>query len=124
MKALLGSQDAWDVVEKGFEEPSEDAHLSPTQRDFFQKTRKKDQQALMLIHQCLDEAMFEKVANAATSKQAWEILQTSYQGVVRLKKVRLQTLRGEFKVLRTKESKSMTDYFSREIGRASCRERV
>jgi len=79
MKSLLGSQGVWKIVQKGYEEPQIEGSLSQKDMENFLKTRKKGQQALTLIHQYLDDDMFEKVAYATTLEGAWEILEKSFQ---------------------------------------------
>ncbi|XP_055824268.1 uncharacterized protein LOC129892723 [Solanum dulcamara] len=104
MKALLGDYDVWEIMESGIKKEKDAA-----------TTKKKDQKALTLIHQSLDEKISEKVANAINSKQAWDIFQTSFKGLDKVKKVRFQTLRGEFELLLMKESESVSDYISRVL---------
>ncbi|KAL4377039.1 hypothetical protein GQ457_02G041930 [Hibiscus cannabinus] len=79
-----------EITHKGYESPQDETLLSQQERDTLTKTKKNDQQALSLVHQCMDDSMFVKVANANTAKEAWEILQNSLQGVDKVKKVRLQ----------------------------------
>ncbi|KAL0356234.1 UNVERIFIED_CONTAM: hypothetical protein Sradi_4070300 [Sesamum radiatum] len=83
------------------------------EKDTLSKTKKKDQQSLTLIHQCLDDTMFVKVASTTTSKESWEILAKSLQGVDKVNKVRLQPLRGEFEALRMNEFEAISDCCSR-----------
>jgi len=42
MKALLGSQDAWEVVEEGFEEPTDTTNYTAAQTKMLKETRSKD----------------------------------------------------------------------------------
>ncbi|XP_070032779.1 uncharacterized protein [Nicotiana tomentosiformis] len=86
MKAILGSQDVWKIVDRGYTKPDNEEALPQNKKDVLAKSRKKDQQALTLIHQCLDDVIFEKVADATTSNEAWEILQNSFQVVDKVRK--------------------------------------
>ena len=80
MKAILGANDVWDIMEKGLVVPENEETLNQTQRDQLQNQRKKDQKAIMIIHQCLDDSMLQKVASATTSKKFWDVLKDSFSG--------------------------------------------
>jgi murein L,D-transpeptidase YcbB/YkuD len=85
------------------------------QREVIQKARRKDQLALTIIHQCLDDATFEIVANATTTKQAWEVLLESNQGADNVRKVHLQNLHYDFEKLNMLESENISEYFARVL---------
>ncbi|XP_070667764.1 uncharacterized protein [Malus domestica] len=115
MKAFLGAHNVWEVVEKGYIEPENEATMSQPQNESLKDSRKRDKKALYLIYQALDDNGFEKVSSATSAKQAWEKLQTSYKGVEQVKKVHLQGLRSEFESLQMKGCESISDYFSRVL---------
>jgi hypothetical protein len=79
MKALLGSQDAWEVVEEGFEEPTNTTGYTTAQNKALKEARLKDKAALYMLFRAVDESGFEKIAGATTSKEAWDILEKSVQ---------------------------------------------
>jgi len=113
MKAYLGSQDVWDVVQGGFEEPEDFDEQTVAQIAALKKARVKDRKAMYALYRAVDDAGLEKLANAMTSKEAWEILEKTYKGDDRVKQVRLQTLRGEFERLLMKENEGVTEFISR-----------
>ncbi|XP_057453169.1 uncharacterized protein LOC130745035 [Lotus japonicus] len=61
----------------------------------------------------LNPANFEKIAAAKTSKEAWDILNKSYDGVAKLKKVKLQTLRRQYEALRMEKAETISKFFTR-----------
>ncbi|XP_074328343.1 uncharacterized protein LOC141666248 [Apium graveolens] len=116
MKVLLGSYDNWDIVESGFNEPADataEAALPNAEKMALKESRKKEKKALYTIFQGVDESTFEKISEAKIAKDAWEILQKSFQGVEKVKKVRLQVLRGEFENIKMKTSENTGEYVTR-----------
>ncbi|KHN11985.1 Retrovirus-related Pol polyprotein from transposon TNT 1-94, partial [Glycine soja] len=113
MKALLGSQDVNDIVEQGFPDLAERA--TEEQRATFKDNKKKDCRALVLLHQCIDDAHFEKISNAKNAKHAWTILETCNKGGEQLKKVRLQTLRRQYELMQMESNEKIAQFFNRII---------
>ena len=111
MKAILGYQDCLEIVQKGLGSLAENA--TDAQRNSHRDSRKKDCKALCLLHQCVDPDNFENISRAETSKAAWEILEKSYSGVAKVKKVKLQTLRRQFELLAMEDQESIAGYFNR-----------
>ncbi|XP_016164693.1 uncharacterized protein LOC107607231 [Arachis ipaensis] len=113
MKAIFGAQGVWEMIEEGYVEQENVEKLTEAQNDELENKKKKDQCALTIIHQGLDDDMFEKIADITNTKKAWDTLQNSVIGVEKVKKVRLQTLRAEFQSLMMKETESISDYFTK-----------
>jgi len=116
LKAFLGSQECIEIVEYDYDEleskQAEDS-LQEAQKQLLRANKKKDNKAKTIIYQGLDEATFEIIAFAETSKEIWEALQQKYKGADRIKKICLQSLRGEFESVQMKSSESISDYHTR-----------
>ncbi|XP_019436003.1 PREDICTED: uncharacterized protein LOC109342481 [Lupinus angustifolius] len=113
MKAIMGFQELEEIVEEGY--PEIDEASTEQQRIAYKENRKRDCKAMCLIHQCVDEAHFEKIAAARSSHEAWQILQKSNKGAEQLKKVRLQTMRRQYELMEMEMSEIIAQFFNRVI---------
>ncbi|WJX12170.1 hypothetical protein P8452_02697 [Trifolium repens] len=113
MKVIFNVQEVYEQVNAAITPLPENANEE--QRTTFREAKKKDNKALFLIHQCVDSKVFEKIADAETSKDAWDILQKSYGGDAKVKKVKLQALKRQYELLQMKNDESVADYFTRLV---------
>lgn len=96
-------------------QPKDEPTSTDQKKVTLQDLRKKNKKALFIIYQAIGERAFKKVANIATSKDAWENLHNFGEEMENMKKIRLQTLRDEFELLHMKENESISDYFTRVL---------
>lgn len=67
---------------------------------------------MYILYIVVDESDFEKIVNAKSSGEGWQILEKRYKGDNCVWQVKLQTLRGEFKTLRMESRERVTEYIS------------
>ncbi|KAK0605039.1 hypothetical protein LWI29_022108 [Acer saccharum] len=83
MKTLFMSHDLWEIVERGYTAPGP-AQLTADQLRNYEEDKKSDARALLFIQQEVSKTIFPRIVNAVTSKEAWEILKTEFQGSERI----------------------------------------
>lgn len=71
---------------------------------------KKDKVALAVIYQGLPEDILLSLADKKTAKEAWVALKTMCLGAERVKKAKVQTLKGEFEALQMKDNEQLDDF--------------
>eukprot|EP00253_Pinus_taeda_P033019 PITA_33019 len=119
MKAMFACQDIWEIVQYGFEEPTDENEfnrLTEAEKDLLKSNRKKDSKALVFLYQAMAKSVFPRIAAAKTSKEAWKTLKTTYQGMEKVKTTKLQLVRRDFENLNMKESDNIDSFFTHVIG--------
>ena len=89
MKTFFCSQDLWDIVEEGFTIPADSSTLTAAQRKELKENKQKDSKALYILQQAMDDAIFPRIMDATSSKDAWNTLQEEFQGSVKVRAIKL-----------------------------------
>jgi len=110
MKAILGYQEVAKIVEEGFSVHTTDA--TDVQKALCKEYEKKDYKATILLQQCVDVAHFEKITGAATSREVWQILEKCNKGAEQLKKVRLQTMRWQYELMKMENNEKIAEFLN------------
>ena len=116
MKDLL---DVWEIVQHGYAEPADMAaynNLTQAEKDVLREKRKKDGKDLFFIHQAMHESILPRIAASTNAKQAWDALETAYQGLTKVKTSKLQILRKDFESLCMKDSEDVDTFYTELLG--------
>jgi hypothetical protein len=111
MKVIFGFQEVEEVVANGVTPLAENA--TDAQRTEHRALKKKDFKAMFFIHQCVDLINFQKIENASSSKECWDILEKGHSRNDKLKQVRLQTWKRKFELLQMESNESVAEYFNK-----------
>ncbi|XP_057779602.1 uncharacterized protein LOC130998187 [Salvia miltiorrhiza] len=112
MKTCLESHDLWDVIEEGITMPGEDIDKTSSS-EVRKKLKQQNAKALYLLQQSVSDSIMARIIRATTAKEAWDILKEEFQGNVKVRTIKLQSLRRELENLKMKDSEAAKDYFSR-----------
>ncbi|KAI3444902.1 hypothetical protein Pfo_001567 [Paulownia fortunei] len=79
MKKLLISEGLWHSVEEGYKKPEPTERISTKEMQELRQDMVNDAKALSLIHQSLSPAIFMRIVDGKTAKEAWDTLHTMFQ---------------------------------------------
>ena len=110
MKALLCSIDdtVWDAVEVGWTRP--EAAKSTWDKAALAATNANNK-ALNVIFCGVSPDEFHRISHITIAKEAWEILETTYEGTKKVKDTKLQMLTTKFEVLKMSEDESFDSFY-------------
>jgi hypothetical protein len=109
MRFFLKYIDCWSIVETSWTKP-EDATLELVP----QKTaRLSNDKALHALCQVLSLSEFAKILNCESAKEAWKILETTYDDTKLVKSVKLQMLISKFEEIKVLEEETFGEFYSK-----------
>jgi hypothetical protein len=99
MRFFLKSIDCWNIVETGWTK-LEDTTLETVP---LKNARLSNDKALHALCQALSPFEFAKISNCESAKEAWKILETTYESTKLVKSAKLQMLISRFEEIKMLE---------------------
>ena len=112
MRAYLQSLDekVWQVVEIGWTKPKE----APADWDDAKiKAVNFNNKALNALFSAVTNKEFKKISSTEIAKEAWTILQTTYEGTKAVKDSKLQRLTTSFEEIKMEEDESFDKFYAK-----------
>ena len=112
MRAFLQSLDenVWQVVEIGWTKPKE---ASTNCYDAKIKAANFNSRALNALFFAVTNELFKKISSTEIAKEAWTILQTTYEGTKVVKDSKLQRLTTRFEEIKMEEDESLDEFYAK-----------
>jgi hypothetical protein len=109
MRFFLKSIDCWKIVETGWTKPMDATPESVTDKN----ARLFNDKALHALYQLLSPSEFAKISNSEFAKEAWQILETTYEGTKLVKSAKLQMLISRFEEIKMLEDEIFVGFYSK-----------
>jgi hypothetical protein len=109
MRFFLKSIYCWIIVEIGWTKP-EDTTLELVPRKNAQLSNDK---VLHALCQALSPSEFAKISNCESAQEAWQILETTYEGTKLVKSAKLQMLISKFEEIKMLEEETFGEFYSK-----------
>ena len=108
MQSLV--EKVWQVMEIGWTNPTE----APADWDDAKiKAENFNSRALNALFSAVTNEEFKKISSTKTAKEAWTILQTTYEGTKAVKDSKLQRLTTSFEEIKMKEDESFDEFYAK-----------
>ena len=112
MRAFLQSlnEKVWQAIEIGWTKPKE----APADWDDAKiKAANFNSKALNALFSAVTNEKFKKISSTKTAKEAWTILQTTYEGTKAVKDSKLQRLTTSFEEIKIEEDESFDEFYAK-----------
>jgi hypothetical protein len=109
MRFFLKSIDVWKIIETGWIKLEETNKITVTQTS----ARLSNDKALHALCQALSPSKFARISNCKIAKDAWQILETTYEGTKLVKFVMLQMLISKFEEIKMLEEETFEEFYTK-----------
>ena len=112
MRTFLQSLDekVWQAVEIGWTKPKE----APADWDETKiKAANFNSRALNALFSAVTNEEFKKISSTETAKEAWTIIQTTYEGIKAVKDSKFQRLTTSFEEIKMEEDESFDEFYAK-----------